>query len=414
MRLLPAGLVFSMVLSMLLLTSQVRAAIWQNLAQLQLLRGYNVQSAALSMQALSLVPENTHIRWRTGEALVQSGDYGTAANILLPLTGQKIDPLVADLIFETLFNAKRTEEAMQIYESWTPSPSLHSRVAALFAIRYSQQSTRFSLAKESLLLSQALEFNSRSLESKMLEEQLANPDFWSTEVGQRIFEALVWRSQNKSYITKEGSTVDRLSPWRVATLLNLPPSDVKLGQELVETGSFEHISLSLLNWWPMFWNGGKRCNRGLFVIGTDCRQSLSGGCSLRIDGFLTEQLARLEPTRAGVWSSRILMEGKKPYVISFMYRTKRTDSRIASVVLLGSDSHVLFDHRFSPTQGQWKHVMLVIWNPSDKEVYMNALLRSLGEGSIWFDGFSVRQVLFDSQISMFPRRTLMQIDSLTD
>jgi hypothetical protein len=135
-------------------------------------------------------------------------------------------------------------------------------------------------------------------------------------------------------------------------------------------------------------------NIAAFVVGVDSDNAWNGSRSMRVDGLYREQKPKRSVARAGFWhNDHIPLKPDTPYVISFAYRTYQVKGNVAAVWLTGGKD-VLWQHdkRLPPTGGEWIHKTFVGWNHSGGEVRVRPLLRSFGEGSVWFDDFSIREV----------------------
>jgi len=230
--------------------------------------------------------------------------------------------------------------------------------------------------------------------------------------------ALEWFSQDRA--PEIDASVSQPDPQKVADILRIPVENVSLGEELVTNGGFEQLR-DWQNWqdvpkgWgPSFMTSGDPWNCAAFIIGTDSHQKFSGNRSIRIDGLLIERKPELEKARAGFWHAPITVTAGTPYVISFVYRTNREDD-VKSSLYLSSEPQVLFryDHLLPATDGVWKQVTIIAWNRKDVDASIRPLLRSWSEGNVWFDEFSIRQVMIDSQVAVSPQKALTRISEVT-
>jgi tetratricopeptide (TPR) repeat protein len=395
------------------LSPKVQAMAWLNFAQVQRLQDSERQAIAGLKRSLALDPDNSHIRWQLGSALADAGDADAALAALLPLASQRpLHPDLARLTLAMLVAAGREDEAVRLYQDLETKPPLPAGVAARLANRFLLRSGQIPPSVATQLLAQSFGLNPDLPEFGTYQKQFMSADFWSASFGQRVRTALLWRSQSARHGDVLART-DQIDLHHVASVLGIIPSAVQLGPELVTNGSFEQYNLvddRPQGWYPALQITGQ-WNLAAFMIGGDSSQAFTGKHALRIDGVRLERLPDREPARAGLGHAPITLAAGSAYVISFVYRTEQTDD-VTAALWLTFDPQVLFpfDQRFPATAGQWKRVTIVGWNRSGTVASITPLLRSWGEGSIWFDDFSIRAVSLSSPVP--PRDASVQVEDI--
>lgn len=384
--------------------SKVHAALWLNLAQVERLKGDVGQAATWSSRAFALNPSNPRIRWHMGAILARLGDNDGAADILLPLTQHlSLNQQMADVLAATLIKAGREEDILQVYELLAPSVRLPRRVAAIVALQYLEQYGQVPAARAVSLLKRALGFYSY-LEFQVFVEYLTKPSFWSTETARYVRAALAWRAQEP--LPESRSVASKPDRRHVAAMLNIAPEYINFGEELIVNGGFEQLqkhNRDIPEGWllsPM--STREPFERAVFLIGTDSSQPFRGNRSLRIDGLLIERSLDREAARIGLRHAPIQGRIGVPYVISFVYRTEHTTNSAVELWLPSGQSQ-----RFPATQGYWKQVTIIFWNHEDTTIV--PLLRSWSEGSVWFDDFSMRELIINPLVSTPIRDPLVEI-----
>ena len=397
--------------------------LWLNLAQLQRTRSNSQAAAAAFDQSLALTPQNRRIREEAVRALLEIGKPEAARSMLLPLLGQNpVDTHTLDL----LLAAGLEGDALHVYNAFDSPPKLTYQVAAEVSTAYLQQSGTLPLtsAQQATLLAQALSSRIDSPELQPLLGQLANKDFWPSEEGRHLRDVLIWRGRTESAGLVEsdipspdksnGCAVDSGERERVAAMLGKTPSEIQLGTDLVPNCGFEERlpgSDAIRGWETSFMTSGSPWNRATFVIGTDTYLPYAGERSLRIDGLAIETRPDREPARAGLWlwDSPPRFTRATPYAISLAYRTDQGHAPGAALYLYTPDPAAFVPEQSLPsTQGRWRRATLIIWNRSTADTTVAPLLRSFGEGSVWFDDFSLRPVLTRGPIA--PREPLLFLE----
>jgi hypothetical protein len=247
------------------------------------------------------------------------------------------------------------------------------------------------------LLTIVFGLNEHSAAFQPFGEKLSDPDFWHTDLGKKTRETLQWYTIP---ITGTDSKGQPTEPDRslVAAQLGVPVETVQFGPELVTNGGFEHYEVLndlVSGWHHSFMSRGNPRNLAAFVVGVDSSNAWNDSHAMRVDGLYRENNPELEGARAGFWHREpITVQPDTPYVVSFAYRTREVQGNVAAVWLTG-EQNVFWKHdkRLPPTGGEWKQETFVVWNRSGNEARIRPLLRSWGEGSVWFDDFSIRQVV---------------------
>ncbi len=97
-----------------------------------------------------------------------------------------------------------------------------------------------------------------------------------------------------------------------------------------------------------------------------------------------------------------------------MYRTKDAADG-AAALWLSFDGRTLRGYNsergFPATDGEWRRVTIIAWKQPSNDWSINPLLRSWGQGSIWFDDFSVRRINFVGQRIIPTHDALIQVDA---
>jgi hypothetical protein len=381
----------------------------------QLARLHGVNQPWIYSQALALTSNDEHIRWQYGAALAAADDTESAVSILRPLAQSSPHQLVMNLLFLAFIDTGRVDEALRLYlssASFLTPDYLPSRVAANLLVRYLDDHSVLPASAVDPLLARALELRSSSPDYALLTEQLESSTEWSNGTGQRLHRTLQWLARGTmGKLAKRSAEVHESEDLakRVAMLLDLPSESVKLGKELTTNGDFESLleylpqsfsSPRLEGWSASFMTGnGPWWNRAVFVVGVDTVQPYQGSNALRVDGLSVERLPEREPARAGAWHEPVTVTAESPYVVSFAYRTEMSDEGEVGV-FLSYDSEVFgpLEQKFGPTHGEWKSVIILARNKRDRDEMIEPLLRSWSEGSVWFDSFSVREVLLSSSL----------------
>jgi hypothetical protein len=401
-------------LAILLNIPAIQAGMWLNIAHIQALRGNDNRAILALERASKLNSGDFHLRWRTGALLAEIGEEETAASRLSPLLQQPHWLRLRDpnIVIATLTEAGLDKEILHLYQSWNPLPRLSSENAATVALQYLEQRGQIPPARVQTLFEQT--FDVFTARYQPLESKLFDTTSWSPATTRHVRHTLDWFSQDRA--SEIDSSVSQPEPQRVADILQIPAGNISFGEELVVNGGFEQLR-DWQNWqdvpagWdPSFMTSGDPWNRAAFIIGTDSHQKFSGNRSMRIDGLLIERKPELEKARAGFWHDPITVTSDTPYVITFVYRTNQEDD-VKSSLYLSSEPKVLFryDQSLPATYGVWKRVTIIAWNRQEADASIRPLLRSWSEGSVWFDEFSIRQVIIDPQVAVSPQKALTRI-----
>lgn len=415
-----------LLVALVALGPRLAAATLLNMAQLGRLRG--VELPGLYEQALRLTPHDQRLQEQTAQALVRAGDLEGAATILLALADARPPAAVSTerLLVELLIATGRHELAQKRIEAASPALTLAPDAAAALWLGLQAEGRRHPEAEHRLLgwllhlAPQAEPFQRLSTylqESQAARQGLAEALTWQAACFPRI--AGVLERCAAPSPAGVGSTAEPV----IAALLEVPHEAIRLGPELVEGGDFEPDgpcvtcqppSLSLNyppGWLPSVMADGQTWNLGAFSVGFDASHSVSGQYSLRIDGLIVEREMTLEPARAGMLYTGVELEAGEPYVVSFYYRTEGT-SGLTSTLWLSPDPLILTagDYPLPPTDGAWRRVLIIGWNRNVAPATIQPILRSFGEGHVWFDAFSVRPI--DVAVHVAPADPRVVIEEL--
>jgi hypothetical protein len=332
-----------------------------------------------------------------GLALAEIGHLDASVKILLYLTRKhEINEPVGELLTTLVFSGYE-KEAGQIYKKLVSPPDLSPGIAARVLNGFLKSGSDAPPDMTRHLLTIVFGLNEQIAAFQQFGEQLSDPDFWHTDLGKKTRETLQWYTLP---ITGTDSKGQPTEPDRslVASQLGVPVETVQFGPELVTNGGFEHYEISndlVSVWHHSFMSRGNPRNLAAFVVGVDSSNAWNGSHAMRVDGLYRENNPELKGARAGFWHREpITVQPDTSYVVSFAYRTQEVQGNVAAVWLTG-EQNVFWKHekRLPPTGGEWKHETFVVWNRSGNEARIRPLLRSWGEGSVWFDDFSIRQVV---------------------
>jgi hypothetical protein len=368
-----------------------------NSAQVARLRG--TITPARYVAALARLPDDTHMRWQTGAALAEAGQITAATDVLSPLVHQPTTHKQATtMLLTTLVLAGREPEAARIYQSLDTPPDLPPPIAARVLEGFFRGNDVAPPEMTRQLLTRVFGLSEHVEAFQPFGRRLSDPNFWSSDVGQRSRQALQWYTRP---ITDSDRQTTPPEPDRslVAEQLGVPAEAISFGPELVKNGGFEHydrLNARIVGWSYSFLSLGNPWNLAAFVVGVDNTSPWNGALSARIDGLYQERAAEREHARAGLWHKGIGIKPDTSYVVSFAYRTRQAQGEIAAIWLTG-EPDVLWQHdkHLPPTQGEWKHQTIVGSNRSGRQATINPLLRSWDEGSVWFDDVSIREIVVD-------------------
>ena len=383
---------------------------WVNYAQIQRLIG-NVEAASASFSNISALEMlNISTRSQIAQFFVDTKHFAKGADIFLSVDRAILTENEVALLIYALLHSGRLSKAREIYDATNPSLFFHPSVAAalLQQLRFLSQAEIFHYED---LLADVLQYDSTSPAFRLLIENLRAGSSTTGDLSDRVRQTLDWIAAVESHDPsecnmRESLYTDEITVLNVASLIGIPVQSVQLGRELAQNGNFEKFSrYSLLptGWKPSLMASGNPWNRGVFRIGVDAVQVPRLGVTdwaVRIDGITVERASSKEAARAGVWHEPIELAPETPYAVSFSYCTDGIEDMNSSL-WIGTDPEVLFanDRSFPNTDGRWMQVVLVAWNKSDQPKLIQPLLRHFGEGSVWFDQFSVQEVLSGIDVS---------------
>ena len=275
------------------------------------------------------------------------------------------------------------------------------------------------------MLAQALGLKEASAEFELLADAMAEPGFWSGEAANRVRGALEWRARTSppqpELPLEQGDApqvasapADPALVARVASMLDIAEPSLQLGPQLALNAGFEERRLrsdALLHWRPSFMTTGDPWNRAAFVVATDDQVYFEGERAMRVDGLVIERLPEREVARAGFWLSDppIVVPARAVYAVTFVYRTEGTGDAGPALYLGFSHKESRWEgRRFPPSEGHWSRATVIAWNRGEEEGTLAPLLRSFTEGTIWFDAFSVREVITDEPLP--PRDPIVLVE----
>lgn len=384
---------------------------WKSLAPLALMR--------------DLAPSDPDALLRHSLALANNHHYRQAAIELEPVITRCLEhPLRLNQCIAILYRASSWNAVVALHRMLDATNQLSAASAAMLLDAYISQNG--DVASSSVMIawwSKVLDIPADSQQMEWIRQSVNAPSFWKSLTGRRLLETIRWRAKEGDYFKLVGHS-SAASNLR-ATHRPAPGwwSEIQLGEELILNGGFEHRRscsifdqsswCSMAFWEPSMMNSGNPWNVGLFVIGVDSAQSYSGWRSMRIDGIYVERRPEREPARAGYWHPPIDVQAGRPYLISFVYKTEPQAAHELDVsIWVSKDARVLFagDYFLPPTGGLWRRVRILGWNRADQVMPLRPLLRKFGEGTVWFDDFSVREVL--SYSSSIPLETVYEVSDV--
>lgn len=380
----------------------MRSRLLLNVAQLARIRGE--KTPELLKASLAANQQDPHLRWQVGEGLADAGDYRAAVEVLLPLeTSTTFQPLGVKTLIESLVRIGEASYAYKLFVERQEALPLDAWAASRLWLNIAAGHTPVEWTSFSRLIEQALSHNLSIGELQLLSQLLADDEFGQRQAGQHLLEVLRYRSASccrdiKSSISAKVSVDD------ISAMMNIPTSSLDLGPELAANGEFTAVNAGdsmPAGWSPSYMTTGNPWNRALFVLGID-------DGAARVDGIIVEQRADLEPARAGFWHPVIPVKQRTPYLISFVYRTQNvSSSKLGATFYLSDDDAVItgVDHPLPPTDNKWTQVIIVGWNRREQDTYIQPLLRSFSEGTVWFDNFSVKEILV--QVPLMPREPIV-------
>lgn len=367
-----------------------------NYAQLSRLHG--IVQPSLYLRSLAHFLDDTHIRLQTVAALTEAGQQDAATHVLQPLINQhNLDGQAAQILLATLIIGGDKQKAVQTYQHFSSHPQLSPGIAARVLSGFLKSGSNVPPDVTRHLLANVFGANHHITPLRSLGKRLSAPDFWDTTLGQKSRAALQWSTQP---ITGTDLAAQPPEPDRalVAAQLEVAAESIRFGPELVTNGSFEQYDLfqdRLSGWYYSFMSIKKPFDVAAFVVGLDSGNPWNGSLSMRVDGLYREDNPSLSNARAGFWHrSDITIQPDTPYIVSFAYRTRHVRGKAAAIWLTGEqDVFWRGEKRLPPTGGEWKQETIIGWNRSGREATIRPLLRSWGQGSVWFDDFSVRELI---------------------
>lgn len=366
----------------------------QNLAQLSRLAGR--PDPRLFEYALTLAPNDEHLRWQAGVALAEVGQSAEAATILQPLMNDTSRyPQLTEVLLASIFDSGQNSQALNFYQQLATRPELDSGTATRVVAGYLHQAGKVPPDQTFWLLSEVFGWLNTTPAAQTYEAQLRAPGFWGSSFGQRINAAMQWREQPQPI--PPAPVVWAITPReRAAVVLQVPPDSLRLGDELLTNGGFEMQNLLTnypLGWKPALLTSGSPWNLGAFIVGADHSHASEGTAALRIEGIFAEQQPDRETSTAGLIHPPVTIQPGKPYLLSFAYCTADLVGGTPSIFLNNDPQVLLSEHSLPGTDGYWRWVTVIAWNRSGREAAVTPLLRLRNEGNVWFDQLSLRPLI---------------------
>ncbi len=177
----------------------------------------------------------------------------------------------------------------------------------------------------------------------------------------------------------------------VAEVLGVPVAHVRLGENLLNNGTFERwIGPQPENWRLGTYLGRSR-EMGLYFADEDTFAAV--GSTARIIGFWGGNLPDGTTTHAEYVADPVLMTNGT-YVVSVRYASQDSDG--VDLLYLGeyarADGVVLVHAGLPSTNGRWITKHVVFGGPAEATTIWT-LIRNWGEGQIWVDEAMIRQIL---------------------
>lgn len=392
----------------LLFVPRIRQAAWINLARVQMLHGS--RSAQSWLNALALSPNDSRLR-----SLSVSAMLSEHADIQRVLDLTRTAPIAPDdellnALFPTLYAQSRLSDILELHAKNAHHTHYSIQAAAALALALAQLESA-PINADVQNLARALEIQPDTPVFALLNEKLSAPHFWQSQRGAHMRDLLASRAMPQQSQTADTPDTGAVLT-QVAALLHLPENETSLGDELALNGNFEEHAFctrdqsanecAIAGWSPSLMSTGYPWNRGVYVLGGDTHVPSADSRTMRIDGVIVEQKDTLEPARGGYWHLEIKLKSHTAYAISFRYRTSGVNRADAIGMWLTSQDNVIYQHEryFSPTDEAWRTVTLVGWNAQSQPAKIKPLLRLWGEGTLWIDDFSVREIQFTQPVKM--------------
>ncbi len=186
----------------------------------------------------------------------------------------------------------------------------------------------------------------------------------------------------------------------IADLLAVPPDDFELGPNLLPQGDFDRIMGGTLEGWRVadYASGdGADSPAAAFGAGPDAFAAFAGAFSARIDGLWkgTDSqpgffgLVTHDEARYGSYALSIAPQ--RSYALTGIYRTG--GAKELGSIYLGHPVATLFDAWLPATDGGWRPFVFIGCHNQPAVQQMQLLLRSWGEGQIWFDDVRLQEIV---------------------
>lgn len=382
-----------------------------NWAQAARLHGHIDLALDLLTQSSMSVRQSGHLHWQLAQLYVATGKLDAALSALSDnKTTSQLSLPARSLLIELLVNTGETNQALNYYLNSEQSLRLPPSIAAALMSIALQQKEKRTQQLDSLLR-QALEFEdiyavkTGTVEFEQLMMILYQAKSNPTEIWQRIQRALAWKQRQTS---PDGTpnTEDILEPSlldSIASTLGIEISAIQVGDNLVENGGFEKVTVDApaLEGWKyllsiqgnLYSFNHEGTNRAAFVVGQDTVDKYSGKRALRIDGLYVQHDAALDPAVASFQHAPISILANTWYIISVYYCTENIDTGWVQL-WFSSD----YGFTLPATDRRWSEATIIAYSGAS-DITIQPTLSSSTTGSVWFDNVSVRKLSIDSASS---------------
>lgn len=179
-----------------------------------------------------------------------------------------------------------------------------------------------------------------------------------------------------------------------ARLLKTDPQQVGVGALMNRYGSFEPWTPSqaqnFWTWLPQMTT--PTFDRAFFVGDIDTLDPEAGDIAVRVDGLWDLPKTGRNRSRAGFWSSRVIIPKGSLTLITFSYRTSISAGSTPVGLWLTSDiaSQANDELFLPPTNGAWHREALILHNITSQPVQLRPSIRNWGMQTLWVDQVEIR------------------------
>lgn len=381
------------------------------------------------LQAFSLTVDNTYILKQTSLALLRNNRQEEAVLLLKSHLKYFSEPWVERVVYTNLIANQEYRDLLSLDVARNQSNMRSPAAAAAVLLARQYINAEFNWITDLGLLKQVfyLQGGTISATADLLNSFPREQNFWVTNLGKRLEQLLFGKVQLPlarefmASLPNHNITVDipsdSITIAHLHRLLKLDRANFDLGSELAPHGNFEQPAPCLAyfeapwcvsqGWTSSFMDNGELWNLALFNLGSDNTGGYNDSRALRIDGLFLEKRDDREPARAGFESQAITIEPEQFYCISFVYRTEMPSSaddlekQVATIWLSSNAQTILAgDYPLPATQDGWSHVLIIGRNRNLQEIPIKPLLRLWQEGTVWFDNFSIRTVVYPELLDL--------------